>query len=168
MVKTTQQDDRHIISLFPNRSATWRETRRLILFIAFTCLLVGVAWTIRGVWMILPFSLLEAALVAWLMYRVSRHTYQRQVISFGRDDVTIEQGLRFPQRRWVLDRARTHLSVTVPEHHLDAIRIQVFDPQHSVEIGGFLNAEDRRLALSSLREAGLNIHGHARLESSTF
>lgn len=168
MVKTSQRGDRHVISLFPNRSASWQETWRLTLCIVSTCLLVGVACTIQGAWMILPFSILQAILVAWVMYRVSCHTHQRQVISFGQDDVIIEQGLRFPQRRWVLKRSAAHLSITEPRHPLDGIRIQVFDPRHSVEVGAFLNADDRRLALASLRDAGLNIRGHGHLGSSLF
>lgn len=41
----------------------------------------GVFWAFVGTWAVLPFSGLEAGLVAWLMYRVCQATYQRQVIT---------------------------------------------------------------------------------------
>src|SRR5690606_5899278 len=104
--------DRHngltIITLLPNRSATWAETRLLLFIICGITLAIGVFWAFVGAWLVLPFSGLEAALVAYVLYRVCHGTYQRQVITCSAEQVLVQIGAHFPKRSWSLERARTH------------------------------------------------------------
>lgn len=155
-------DDSTIISLFPNRSATWEETRLFVAVICGTTLAIGIFWTFIGAWMVLPFSGLEAALVAYLFYRVCQSTYQRQVITCDSSKVVVQFGTHFPKRSWTLERERTRLSVTEPTHELDALKLVIADTQHDIELGSFLNKEDKELALKELRKAGLRVGSYAR------
>lgn len=159
MVTSSKEHNRTVITLLPNRSASWAQTRLFLFLICGTTLAVGLLWAFAGAWAVLPFSGLEAALVAWLMYSVCRRTYQRQVITLGTDKVIVQFGERFPRRSWELLRADTHLTVTQPRHHLDPLTLQIFDRQHSIELGDFLNKEDKDKALSMLRSAGLFVKG---------
>lgn len=161
MVISTRNADTTVITLLPNQSADWQQTRLFLLLICGTTLAIGVFWAFVGAWAVLPFSGLEAALVAWLLLRVCRSTYQRQVITLGQDRLRLQFGTHFPQRSWDFDRSAVQVAVAEPEHHLDGPRLRLVDQRHSIELGRFLNSEDRRLALRSLREAGLPTRQYA-------
>jgi uncharacterized membrane protein len=155
-----------IITLRPNRSASWEETRLFVLVICSTTLSIGIFWTFIGAWMVLPFSGLEAALVAYLFYRVCESTYQRQVITCDAGKVTVQFGTTFPKRTWTLERERSHLAVTEPAHALDPLKLVIADSLHHIELGKFLNRDDKALALQELRKTGLQVRSYTR-EGST-
>lgn len=155
MVISNHDEHGTTITLLPNQSADWRQTRLFLFLICGTMLVVGLFWAVVGAWVVLPFSGLEAALVAWLLYRVSRDTYRRQVITLGTDHLRVQFGTHFPQRSWDFDRHEARLAVTEPAHHLDGPLLQLYDARHSLELGRFLNSEDKRAALASLKAAGL-------------
>lgn len=161
MVISQKQDDSVVITLLPNRSATWEETRVFVLLICGTTLAIGVFWAFIGAWAVLPFSGLEAGLVGWLMYRVCKATYQRQVITCSADAVLVQFGTSFPKRSWALERARTSLAVVEAEHHLGIPKLSIYDPSHSIELGSFLNKDDKDAALAALKSAGLRVRSHS-------
>lgn len=146
-----------VITLLPNRSASWAQTRIILFIVCGMTLAIGVFWAFIGAWLVLPFSGIEAALVAYVLYRVSHLTYQRQVITCSASQVVVQTGGHFPKRSWTLERARTHLSVTDAGHPLDAVGLRLVDANHSIELGGFLNRDDKAEALRALRGAGLQV-----------
>src|SRR5688572_32099098 len=112
MVLSSTQTNGTVITLLPNRSATWAETRMFLYVICGTTLAIGLFWAFVGAWVVLPFSGLEAALVAFVFYRVCQATYQQQVITCSAEQVLVQFGAHFPKRSWVLERSGTQLSVT--------------------------------------------------------
>jgi uncharacterized membrane protein len=168
VLSETNSDTGRVITLLPNRSATWRETQLFLYLFCGTTLAIGVFWAVVGVWAVLPFSGLEAGLLAWLMYRVSHATYQRQRISVNADQVLIQFGRRFPRRTWRLKREGTHLAVIEPLHELDPPGLSIFDSRHNVEVGRFLNRDDKEKALLELKRAGLYVRSHDRLARTSF
>ncbi len=157
MVVSESNEQATVITLWPNRSATWTETKLVLVLICGTTLAVGIFWAVAGAWAVLPFSGLEAALVAWLLYKVSYATYQRQRITIGADEVLIQCGVHFPRHSWRLPREQTYLAVKQTQHHLDPPVISIYDRRHDVEVGSFLNPEDKDKALKALRNAGLQV-----------
>ena len=146
-----------VVSLIPNRSSSWAETRLLLCALCGTTLAIGVLWALSGAWVVLPFSGLEAALVAWVLYRVCYMTYQRQVVTCSAERLLVQTGTHFPKRSWELERARAHLSVTDARHPLDPVRLRLVDGNHSIELGSFLNRDDKAEALRALKRAGLHV-----------
>lgn len=146
-----------VVTLLPNRSMSWEETRLFLYLICGTTLAIGVFWAFAGLWAILPFSGLEAALVAWVMYRVSRNTYRRQVVTLSNEHVLVQTGFRFPRRSWTLPRAEAHLTVTEAKHPLTPATLVIGDREQRIELGDFLNMEDKVLALEAFRQAGLRV-----------
>lgn len=159
----TSADSGRVIILLPNRSASWSETRLFLFLVCATLLAIGVFWAMMGVWAVLPFSGLEAGLLAWLMYRVSQAGYQRQRIEVNESQVLIQFGRYFPRRTWRLQRHQAHLAVIEPRHPLDALGLSIFDSRHNVEVGSFLNRDDKEMALRELKQAGLYVRSHDTL-----
>jgi uncharacterized membrane protein len=146
-----------VITLLPNRSATWAQTRLFVFVVCGTTLIIGMFWTFIGAWMVLPFSGLEAALVAFLMYRVCQATYQRQVITCSPERLLVQFGTHFPKRSWSLSRSDAYLSITDAPHPLTPRRLELVDGAHSIELGSFLNQEDKEEALRALQQTGLYV-----------
>jgi|LauGreDrversion4_2_1035121.scaffolds.fasta_scaffold872927_1 uncharacterized membrane protein len=167
MVISTQSELGIVITLLPNQSADWAQTRLFMLLICGTTLAVGLFWTFVGAWAVLPFAGLEAALVAWFLYRVCRDTYQRQVITLRRDSLRVQFGTHFPQRSWDFDRAAAQLAATAPRHHLEGPHLQLYDSRHTIELGRFLNSDDRHTALVALKDAGLSVRHYEAGASRT-
>ncbi|MEY4642744.1 MAG: hypothetical protein RLZZ227_2738 [Pseudomonadota bacterium] len=157
MVLCSTNADSTVITLLPNRSATWQETRLVLFLICGTTLAIGTLWAVAGAWAVLPFSGIEAALVAYVLYRVSQATYQRQVITVAPHSVLVQAGTHFPKRSWSLERARTHFAVSDAPHPLAPVGLRIVDGVHSIELGRFLNREDKTEALAALRRAGLQM-----------
>ena len=157
MVHCDQLAQTTVITLLPNRSASWGETRLFIFIICGIMLAIGTFWAFAGAWMILPFSGIEAGLVAFLFYRVCLATYHKQVITFSNDSVLIQFGRHFPKRSWRLPLNNVYLALTEPKQKFSPVKINVSDGKQSIELGAFLNKEDKQLALLNLKAAGLQI-----------
>src|SRR5690606_40007831 len=108
------------------------------------------------------------ALPTWLMYRVSHTTSERQLIVVSDSQLLIQVGAAFPRRTWGLQREQAHLAVVEGEHPLDAPGLSIFDTRHNIEVGRFLNREDKEKALAALKQAGLFVRSHDRLARASF
>lgn len=168
MVEVHHTDAETVITLRPNQSATWEETRVFVLAICAVTLVIGVFWTLVGAWVVLPFSGLEAALVAYLFYRVCQSTYQRQVITCSKEVVKVQFGMRFPKRSWLLQRDRTRLAVGEPRHALDAPSLVIADTEQSLQLGKFLNRDDMQIAIKAFRQIGLPVRSRGESGDAHF
>jgi uncharacterized membrane protein len=144
-----------VVTLLPNRSIEWASLRLFIIIISITTLAVGTFWAFMGFWAILVFSGLDAILVGWLLCKVFEQSYNRQVISIYPENIKIQFGKSFPQRSWQLEKSKVLLGVADAPHPLAPIGLRIYDSQHSIELGDFLNKEDKEEALSLLKAAGL-------------
>ena len=85
MVNVDQQSSPDtVIRLLPNRSATWANTKLLMAAMIFFVMVIALAWAFVGAWVILPFAGFEVGLFALLMYKVSRFTYSKQIITINK------------------------------------------------------------------------------------
>ena len=115
--------------------------------IAAVGLIIGTAFFSVGLPFILPFAGLEVLGVAAAFYYCQRHAQAREVVSIDERQVTVERGRTRPtaahafQRAWVrvvLDRSRDGWYPS---------RLKLCSHGRELEIGGFLN-EDERLELA--------------------
>ena len=155
MITIKQTPPVTVITLSPNQSASWRETKIIIAIMIIVVMCIGIGWTIAGAWMILPFAGLEVGLFAYLMHRVCRQGFAQQIITITQDWVLIESGI---QRREV---ARSYnrnllsfeLKETERDWHLPDIVVCL--ENYRLSIGEFLNQDDRMRLKDALQNAGL-------------
>lgn len=155
MVKTQVESDKTTIILTPNRSASWRQTKWLLIILGTFVLGVAIAWSFVGAWIVLPFAGFEVGLLTILMTKVSRRTYQKQVVTVDESQIKVESGVETPDKTHAFDRHASHLNITEPEHSMDKARLTLTDHKNSLELGAFLNQQDCNIARMQLREAGL-------------
>ncbi|MFT5314064.1 MAG: putative membrane protein [Paraglaciecola sp.] len=160
MVNACTRVNESIITLSPNRSANWLQTKILIVSIGLFVLLIALAWSVAGVWMILPFAGFEVSLLAFLLYRVSYSSYQKQLITIDSQHVRFEAGVYFPKQSRSFTRDAAKLAIIEPQGPYGLTKISLGDKNSIVELGCFLNQDDRKIALRYLKEAGLRVHSN--------
>lgn len=153
---STHRDGRHTrITLSPNCSADWRQSKRFLWLLALPVSLIALGSWLAGATLVAPFAGLEFGLLALCMRHVCRQSCRRQVITLSSGHVRLESGIRGPEQQWLLRRPAAHLRVQHPSHPLALPTLRLVDEQVSVSVGGFLNREDRALLRRCLRDAGL-------------
>jgi uncharacterized membrane protein len=146
------------IRLTPNRSASWVDTKYLMMAMIFFVMVIAIAWAFVGAWVILPFAGLEVGLLVFIMYRVSTATYKAEMITISDNAVTFVRG-RIPLKKLReehhLSRNRLHVEVIETENNWRLPNIRLVTPEVTVNVGDFLNLPDREKLAEHLRDTGL-------------
>ena len=154
MIEIDNHNNSTQIRLSPNRSASWQQTKLLIYSFAFFIGSIACAWAFVGAWVILPFAGAEVFALGFVMYLVSKATYEWEEIIVAPKSVVIttSKGTTLS-----LERFSTHLEFIEDTSNRRLPRIVVSTSQSQYEIGSFLNTKDRRILLNQLSDLGLMV-----------
>ena len=155
MVKMKKTPPATIITLSPNQSASWKETKTIIIIMVVLVMVIAVGWTLSGAWVILPFAGLEVGLFAYFMYRVCKQGFAQQIITISENFVLIESGIQRREVARTYNRDLLSFEVTETERDWHLPDIIVCLENYRLSIGEFLNQEDRMLLKDALKNAGL-------------
>jgi len=147
MVEVVVTDTETRITLSPNRSLNWQQTRWIMLAFGGFCLSIAVAWTIVGAWLILPFAGLEVSLLALVMYLVCRRTYQVETLVVGEHQVFLSQTEALDV---AFNRSQLRLTTYRVNHPEDVQELYLSDASARRRIGDFLNLDDQKKLLEQL------------------
>ncbi|MAI63724.1 MAG: hypothetical protein CL600_02395 [Alteromonas sp.] len=152
MIVVSTQNDDTIIHVTPNRSATWKQTKFLMMVFALFVSSIATAWAVVGAWVILPFAGAEVFALALVMYLTSRATYRWEDITIGGNtiEVTTSQGTRT-----VMAKATSYLYFIQDTHFGRLPRVIIKDDDKECEVGSFLNETDRDKLSKELVNLGL-------------
>lgn len=153
MVKQIKRTDNCVIELRPNRSATWQECKLFMWLMGSVVMIIALAWWFVGAWLILPFAGFEAGLFVWLLYRVSKSSYQYQLIAIGQQDVTIIDSES--QQSWTLLNGDVIIKQDETEKDWQLPALYICSHSETVlqiEIGAFLNLADKRALFEVLKQ----------------
>ena len=142
---TSEFDDRERrgrIILRPNRSWTWQANAAFVATMMVVSLSIGFGFVLQGMWVILPFTLLELAALAGCLYYCVRRTHQQEVLTFSPEALLVERGIHRPQLQIEFQRYFTRFFVKRPRHRWYGKRIAVRCRDIEMEIGSFLNPEE--------------------------
>lgn len=140
----------HIV-LSPNLSARWKTTKLFMFVVSSFALVIAISFASIGLWMILPFAGMEVLVLLIVMYRVSKKCYRKEVIRLNREAITVEQGQHFPRFRWHSELFWTRLIVQTPEHPWHSNKLILRGRHDQIEIGAFLNEQEKLDLLRQLR-----------------
>ncbi|MDF2180307.1 DUF2244 domain-containing protein [Aliiglaciecola sp. CAU 1673] len=143
------------ISLIPNRSATWRQTKWLVAFLGFVCLSIALAWTFLGAYLVLPFAGLEVGLLWLLAHHVCSHTYSKQKLLIDEDSIEVQWGRNRLERRWRFVREACLFRINKARHSLSPDSIFLDDGYQRIAIGERLNKADNQELIALLQRLDL-------------
>ena len=157
MVKLVRTDQNWVLTLSPNRSANWAQTKLLISIMASLVLIISIAWAFIGAWLVLPFAGIEVGLLWFISYRVSLYTYQQQVITITDSSIKLQSGTYRPQKNWSFERNHTHVALIEAQGAFDCMQMSLIDDSRRIVFGEFLNQADRIIALKYLKAAPVTV-----------
>ncbi len=139
--------------LRPNRSLSWTQAKVCFAIISSVCLVVAVGFTLLGLWPILPFAGLELAILGYCFYRCARRAERREVVSINEQTVEVAAGRHEPEKQWTFPRAWTRVRIQRPTVNWYPSRVILGSHGRGVEIGGFLNEEEKRGLATKLQHS---------------
>ena len=158
MVKLKYNHDSVTLTLQPNRSADWRQNKIIIMVMTAFVMIIAIAWSVVGVWIILPFAGFEVGLLAFLMYRVSYSTYQKQIITIHSDTVVFQSGVYYPKRFHSFCKDKLSVKTIEAQSEFEQTHITLDDGHQTIVIGQFLNQPDRVATLEHFKKIKLHVH----------
>lgn len=141
-----------IIILKPNNSASWRFNMTIVASLALIATLISTFFLLQGLWLIAPFSGLEVLVLLACLYLCVRSNIQTEVIKFSPDRVVIQQGRTFAEKSWEYQRSWAKIFVRKPRHRGHPYQVVIRSHGKELELGSFLNKEDREALVKKLRK----------------
>lgn len=146
-VERNLKDVQYRFILRPNRSLSWQGSLLFFYSLCLISLIVAVSLTWLGFWLVLPFAGLEMLALGCGLYVVSQRCHQCEVISITADSIRIEKGRSRLEQQWLLERFWARVVLEHCPRHWYPSRLLIRSQGRAVEIGKFLN-EDERLSLA--------------------
>ena len=141
------------IVIRPNRSLTRRQLQLAFAVIAVVCLGIAGVFTAFGMWPVLPFAGAEVIVVGIGFYLSASTGRETEVVSVLREKVAVEKGRRRIRERQELQRAWAQIRLLRPRIRWYPTRLVIRSHGKEVELGGFLNEDERRQLAGELRTA---------------
>ena len=139
------------ITMQPNHSMSWKALRYFLLFMMTISFSIALAFTAMGYWVVLPFTALEMALLSYCLWLCLRRSSLQEVLSLTPETITLEIGIRHPQKTYTWQRFFTKIQVQPAFHPWYRKKVSLVHKGTELEIGRFLNADEQDELLDSLR-----------------
>ncbi len=155
MVSVEQNNGITQVVLMPNRSMSWETNKKILLAMFCLNMVIALAWTYLGAWMVLPFAGLEILLVGVGMYYVSWKLSFREVLVFENESLIVQKGVYFPKQEWQWQKSNTTLLRQPSNYRMSAPHLWLSHLNEKVELGQFLNRKEKKQLRRELQELGL-------------
>ncbi|MCP5179644.1 MAG: DUF2244 domain-containing protein [Pseudomonadales bacterium] len=146
------------VILRPNQPWTWRANVWLLAALTTISLTTAIAFAWVGLWLVLPYSVLEVSVVSFCLWLCVHRGYRQQVIVLAPETVLLQSGQRSTPPRLSVDRvfnrffARFHVERGRHPWREPSVHLRCQDERF--EIGAFLSREERE-SLPGLLRSGI-------------
>ena len=137
----------------PNQSLSWRAAVRVYAVITLCCIGIAIAFVLHGLWTVLPFAAFEIVVLGIAFYLILVRSQIREVVSVTADAVSVDKGRYSPQEHWECPRAWARINLERSHIAWYPSRLSVAFKGGTVEIGTFLNEQERCLLAAELQNA---------------
>ena len=143
-----ESGERRTITVRPNRSLSWRQTKTLLLFFACVLSMVALYFWQLGAWMVMPFLGVELMVIVGAFYFHCLRSSRGESIEFGDEKVWIEtrEGRAGFSRPWVQVRL---VGNSISGHPR---RLIVGAHGRFLQIGSFLHDGEKELLAAVVEE----------------
>lgn len=149
----TTPDQRRTFVIAPNQSMSWKELLLVYCGIAGVSLAIAVYFWVQGLTLVLPFSGLELLALGAALYITAWRGGAREVITITDDSVSVEAGRAGPEQRHDFQRYWTRVVLQRPWAAWHPSKLLLCSRGREIEVGRFLNEEERRGLARILRAA---------------
>ena len=128
----------------PNQAISWRSLMLVYMGIATVTITVGASFFVMGLTLILPFSGIEVLALGAAFYVTAWRGGVQEVISINRDNIIVERGRQSPEQREVFQRAWAKVILEQSWNSWYPSRLLIRSHGRQLEIGRFLNEQERQ------------------------
>lgn len=139
--------------LRPNCSASWREIKLFFAVLAILCLGIATAFSVAGLWPILPFAGLEISLLGLCLWLSARDGTAVEVININRRTVVIGKGERGSGQCWKFNRAWAQIRLERARIRQHPSNLLIGSHGKLVHCGRFLTEHERSDLARELKTA---------------
>lgn len=157
MLEVQTENNAHRLLMMPNRSMSWQTNKKILLAMFCLNMVVALAWTYMGAWMVLPFAGLEILLVGIGMYYVSWKLSFKQILTIEAESLILQKGVYFPKQEWRWQTTNTTLLRRASNYRMSAPTLWLSHLNERVEVGEFLNRTEKKELRQKLQELGVTI-----------
>lgn len=126
----------------PNRSLSPKQQQLVFWSVAIPCMVIAIIFAGLGYWLVLPFAGLEIGLLAWAFENLRKHDSDYESITIHGDRLDLEWRYAGETGHRVFNTHWTQAEC-VCEQHENRCRFCVRSHGESIELGRFLNDQDR-------------------------
>ena len=138
------EGDGRMFVIMPNRAMSWRSLLLVYGVICIFTLSIGLFFTLNGMPLVLPFSGLELLALGAALYVTAWRSGIREVITIKDDAIFVESGRNAPESHHRFQRQWARIVLQRPWSVWHPSKLLIRSHGKQVEIGSFLNEEERK------------------------
>lgn len=143
-------DDTFNVTIKPNSSLSASGKLRVILLLSIVPCLIGIGFTLIGVWLVLPFVGLELAALAYAFYFINLHENDYESISIDGDKLLVETCYQGVVTKKQLN---TYWTKLVKRHSANGeLHIGLMSHGKEIVIGKYLTKSQRETVAEQLQK----------------
>ncbi len=154
--------------LSPNQSLSNMQVLRTLCTLFGLSTVIAVTFLSFGVWVVVPFTAMEMFALGAAFYWVRWRQSYREVLTINGDNICLETGIGRPTASWAAVGHRFQLLIDEARCWPRQITLYLCSEAGFVELGGCLNASDKKLLIDKLRTMGVRIRQAGPLVSVEF
>ena len=145
--------DQRRFEIRPNCSADWRATKVFYLVLVCVSMAIAGGFAVAGFWPILPFAGAELVALGGAFYICALRGSRREIIVVDDDMVVVKAGTNRLECTWKFARTWTKVILSRPRVRWYPSRLLLRSHGCEIEVGEYLNEEERRQLAGDLRRA---------------
>ena len=121
----------------------WKTTVRIYLLVLAVSIFIAIGFALMGLWLIIPFTGLEMALLAVGLYLCALRTQNYELIAVDEQHIKIERKHHAPGECVCFQRYWAQIKLVPPIYRNQPSRLLIQSYGRSEEIGSLLNEEEK-------------------------
>ena len=150
---TNENDLKKTIMVMPNRAMPWQHIMMIYLLVSGVTISIAFSFFTQGLTLILPFAGLELLALGVVLYISAWRSNIKEVVNVNEEKIRIEIGRNVPEKIYELDKAWANIVLERSWNNWYPSRLLLRSHGRQLEIGKFLNEQERQCLAIELNKA---------------
>ncbi len=150
---TNENDLKKTIMVMPNRAMPWQHIMVIYLLVSGVTISIAFSFFTQGLTLILPFAGLELLALGVVLYISAWRSNIKEVVNISEEKIRIEIGRDVPEKIYELDKAWANIVLERSWNNWYPSRLLLRSHGRQLEIGKFLNEQERQCLAIELKKA---------------
>jgi len=150
---TNENDLKKTIMVMPNRAMPWQHIMMIYLLVSGVTISIAFSFFTQGLTLVLPFAGLELLALGVVLYISAWRSNIKEVVNVNEEKIRIEIGRNVPEKIYELDKAWANIVLERSWNNWYPSRLLLRSHGRQLEIGKFLNEQERQCLAIELKKA---------------